>query len=380
MPSRFKTASPPSLPTMPATCGETTPSIAAASSGSSKRYGPRVHVMSMSSGSRVRRDGTIAMSSKPYARRPFLPRPISTSMAATLRSAADGNLTLAARSGPVREPKTRNLRQLRTGRQSRLRQPLDLHVVEQPLYLARVEHAGPEVLDRLGAAGHGEAQAVRGGAPAVARRDHAREEGVTGPDRRAGLHDAGIDQRRIEGALVTVARECEAAGRQGHKRFARAELDDLVHRLRAIGVVGELVAHQLLRLGLVRRHEAGLCARAEPQRLPLGVQYGEHAEPVDLGDQGRVQLVGDPAREAAGEDAHGGALREVEELVHEQLELALGDGRAALVDLGLVAGGGIHHGGRGARLLPDAHEVVEDRLVGQLLDYARAGGPACDAS
>ena len=32
-------------------------------------------------GWRVRRDGTIAMSSKPYARRPFLPRPISTSMA-----------------------------------------------------------------------------------------------------------------------------------------------------------------------------------------------------------------------------------------------------------------------------------------------------------
>jgi hypothetical protein len=31
----------------------------------------------------VRRLGTIAMSSKPYARRPFLPRPISTSMKAS---------------------------------------------------------------------------------------------------------------------------------------------------------------------------------------------------------------------------------------------------------------------------------------------------------
>jgi hypothetical protein len=37
MPSRFRTARPPSLPTMPAVRGETTPSIAEASSGSSKR-------------------------------------------------------------------------------------------------------------------------------------------------------------------------------------------------------------------------------------------------------------------------------------------------------------------------------------------------------
>ena len=65
---------------MPAVFGLTTPSIAEASSGSSKRYGPRVQVMSMSSGSRVLREGTIAMSSKPYALRPFLPRPISTSI------------------------------------------------------------------------------------------------------------------------------------------------------------------------------------------------------------------------------------------------------------------------------------------------------------
>src|SRR5215213_5400371 len=56
--------------------------------------------MSMSSGSRVRRLGTIAMSSKPYARRPFFPRPISTSMAAILSSAADEPWTLATVFGP----------------------------------------------------------------------------------------------------------------------------------------------------------------------------------------------------------------------------------------------------------------------------------------
>src|SRR6266508_78164 len=41
--------------------------------------------MSMSSGSRVRRLGTMAMSSKPYARRPLLPMPISTSATGVLR-------------------------------------------------------------------------------------------------------------------------------------------------------------------------------------------------------------------------------------------------------------------------------------------------------
>ena len=48
-----------------AVVGETTPSMAEARSGSSKRYGPSFQEMSTSSGSRVRREGTMAMSSKP---------------------------------------------------------------------------------------------------------------------------------------------------------------------------------------------------------------------------------------------------------------------------------------------------------------------------
>src|SRR4051812_30086694 len=104
-------------------------------------------------------------------------------MAATLRSAADGNLTLAAVPGPVPERKSRYFRQERkanvgnsgTGLQSRLGQPLDRHVVQQALDLARVEHAGAEVLYRLRPAGHREAQAVLRGAAAVARGDHAGE-------------------------------------------------------------------------------------------------------------------------------------------------------------------------------------------------------------
>src|SRR3954454_8323908 len=69
----------------------------------------------MSSGSRVRREGTIAMSSKPYARRPFLPRPISTSMAHTLGSATDGEMSVAVGLGPLAERLFRNFRELRVG-------------------------------------------------------------------------------------------------------------------------------------------------------------------------------------------------------------------------------------------------------------------------
>src|SRR6476660_6549305 len=79
MPSKFSTPSPPSLPSSIATAGETTPSIAEASNGSSSRCGPSFQPMSTSCGSRVRLDGTIAMSSNPYACRAFLPRPISIS-------------------------------------------------------------------------------------------------------------------------------------------------------------------------------------------------------------------------------------------------------------------------------------------------------------
>src|SRR5437588_2458102 len=78
-PSRLRTPRPPSWPSLIAVAGETTPSIAEASSGSSSRCGPSRQAMSTSSASRVRRLGTIAMSSNPYARRAFLPRPISIS-------------------------------------------------------------------------------------------------------------------------------------------------------------------------------------------------------------------------------------------------------------------------------------------------------------
>src|SRR5450759_1753473 len=84
MPSRLRTARPPSLPIVTAKAGSTTPSIAEARIGSGKLYVRSRYAnsqwMSTSRGSRVRRDGTMAMSSNPYPRRAVLPRPISISM------------------------------------------------------------------------------------------------------------------------------------------------------------------------------------------------------------------------------------------------------------------------------------------------------------
>src|SRR3954467_8591346 len=65
-------------------------------SGSSNLYGPSVQVMSMSSGSRVRLLGTIAMSSNPYARRPDLPIPISTSTRDLLGESEESRLLRGA--------------------------------------------------------------------------------------------------------------------------------------------------------------------------------------------------------------------------------------------------------------------------------------------
>src|SRR5262249_31766899 len=66
-------------------------------------------------------------------------------------------------------------------------------------------------------------------------------------------------------------------------------------------------------------------------------------------------------------------------LVAEQLDLSLGHLGPAFVDLGLLPAGRIEHGGVRARLIADAHEVVEDRLFGELLDDVRARGPAGEA-
>ena len=68
-------------------------------------------------------------------------------------------------------------------------------------------------------------------------------------------------------------------------------------------------------------------------------------------------------------------LREVAQLLPEHVQLLRLDVRAPLVDLGVRARRRVDDRGRGARLVGDADEVVEDRLSGQLLDDARPVRP-----
>jgi len=53
--------------------------------------------------------------------------------------------------------------------------------------------------------------------------------------------------------------------------------------------------------------------------------------------------------------------------------------RSPLVDLRVRRRRRIDHSSRGARFVRDPHEVVEDRLGGQLLDDARSSSPAHQA-
>ncbi len=59
--------------------GDIAESIGAATTGISNWYASICQLTDTSSGSRVRRDGTTATSSREYALRPRLPRPISIS-------------------------------------------------------------------------------------------------------------------------------------------------------------------------------------------------------------------------------------------------------------------------------------------------------------
>src|SRR2546425_12553403 len=75
MPSRLSTARPPWRPISTASRGPTTPSMAAAMIGSSKRWPQSSQEMSTSFGLTVTVPGTSAMSSNPYATLALRPRP-----------------------------------------------------------------------------------------------------------------------------------------------------------------------------------------------------------------------------------------------------------------------------------------------------------------
>ena len=96
---------------------------------------------------------------------------------------------------------------------------------------------------------------------------------------------------------------------------------------------------------------------------------------VRIRDESRTStaVVDDTTGEQTEINEHGPAVSEPE--IGTRADLRLRDGGAVLVDLGLLARRVVHHRRRCARLLPDADEVVQDRLVGQLLDDARPGRP-----
>jgi hypothetical protein len=163
-------------------------------------------------------------------------------------------------------------------------------------------------------------------------------------------------------------------------RFPRPELTEAVQSVDVILLVAELLPDKLLRLDRVGRHEVGTGSQRELHRLTLGVDDGRDAKRRKLAHQLGVDLIVDPAREAARENADVGPLRQVQELVPEERDLGLAYPRPAFVDLSLLARGRIDHRGGSSRLLVDAHEVAQDRLHGELLADPRPRHAAREAS
>ena len=144
-------------------------------------------------------------------------------------------------------------------------------------------------------------------------------------------------------------------------------------------VLVELLADERLRLALVRRDEERLRLEAEPERLALRVEHRLHLAPVELADQVAVEVGVDGAWQRAREDDEVGADREVVQLLDQHVELVRRHLRPPLVDLRVRVPGGVDDRGRRPRIVLDPHEVVQDRLRGQLLDDAGARAPAGQA-
>ncbi len=96
-------------------------------------------------------------------------------------------------------------------------------------------------------------------------------------------------------------------------------------------------------------------------------------EAGEVVDRLGVEVVGDVARQRAGEDHELGSLREVVDLLEQHLQLLGLDRRPPLVDLGVRPARRVDDRGRRPRFALDPDEVVEDRLLGQPLDDAHAG-------
>ncbi len=235
----------------------------------------------------------------------------------------------------------------------------------------------PDTAGGLGAAGDAEADALIGRAAFVAGRQVAGQQRVAGAPFRGRL--AGLDTGAFEAALPVHQKLGQATVGEGHDRFAGTQADDLGHRHRALVLTGELVSDELLRLDSVGRDQIGFGADGMAQRLALGIDDGRHLRALEILDQGSVEVGLDATRERAGEDDDRRAPCQVDELVAEQLHLVRRDRRTPFVDLGLFSRRRVQDRGVGPRLVPDTDEVVEDRLLRQLLDDVGARRSAGEA-
>ena len=98
--------------------------------------------------------------------------------------------------------------------------------------------------------------------------------------------------------------------------------------------------------------------------------------PVEIADRLRVEGVVDAARQRAREHDHVRTASEIADLVEQHLELLRLHMRSPLVYLRVRRRRRVDNGGRGARLVGDPHEIVEDGLRGQLFDDARSRASA----
>ena len=202
----------------------------------------------MSSGSRVRREGTIAMSSNPYARRAFLPRPISISIAASLQLAPDrrrgeiahkrlGDAILAV---SMRSPGASLRRRRRPGR-----------------WAGRMARIRPQMSDRPQATDGPSGQAGPAGLPYDPRAiEHARQRGVGG-ERRLPHAPA---ERAEQSGVVHQGLGAVHLRQRAHR--PRAQLRDR-RRLRALPARARGAGAVRVRL---RRLRAARRARGDRQR------------------------------------------------------------------------------------------------------------------
>src|SRR6266508_3097692 len=244
----------------------------------------------------------------------------------------------------------------------------------EPDRIAGLEAPGPDLERRGRARGDRAAEGVLEGPLRNAGGEKGGKEDVSGSDSRYGLHARRVGADQLP--LPLDPEEAETPRLRGDEDIAGAHVRDAVERHHKVLVVPELLPNQALGLTLVRGDEERFRLDAETKRLTFAVEHGADVATVEVADRLCVEGVLDVTRERAREHDHVRATREVADLAEQHRELLRHDLRAPLVDLGVRPRRRINDGGGRARLVPDAHEVVEDRLGCQLLDDARTGASA----